>query len=238
MGTSKGYSPPTGYLWSSVKRTVTSMINNNCNSESVGRAIGKYVQATKQGNGGLRENKNQLVASTGAKALNFFNYAQKYGLNESLREAGLQNLIGKSNEEIYSGLLDYFTEIGSSLNESIVRDSMAEVMKDIFLDKEDQNFDEIFNSLNMNNFIKNLIVKFVQKDFITNFSEKIEAKCDNLDEYIKIEKDIKEFISSEIDLNYKAEDLNKIDWSGTEGREFINKKTNEVLEIFEMYLEE
>lgn len=237
MGTSKGYSPPTGYLWSSAKRAVTSMINSNCSSESVGRAVAKYIQATKQGNGAILGSKNQLVANAGAKASNFFNYAQKYGLNESLREAGLQNLIGKSNEEVYSGLLDYFTESGSSLNESIVRDSMVEVMKDIFLDKDNQSFDEIFNSLNMNDFIKSLIVKFVQKDFITNFSEKIESKCDNLDEYKKIEKDIKEFINSEIDSNYKAEDLNKIDWSGMEGREFINKKTTEVLEIFEMYLE-
>ena len=37
MGTSKGYQPPKGYLWSNAKRAVTNMVNSNFESSSIGK---------------------------------------------------------------------------------------------------------------------------------------------------------------------------------------------------------
>ena len=169
---------------------------------------------------------------------NFFTIVQSQGFNKALEQAGLSNLIGKSNEEIYSGLLDYFSGDGSSLDDAVVRDSMAELMKELFLDvPEGKSFEEVINDLDMNKFVKDLITKFVQKDFIMNFSEKIEVKCKNIEEYKKAEKQIKDFIKIKIESKYTVEDLSKINWHGVEGRNFINNRCNEVLKVFEVYLE-
>jgi uncharacterized protein YaaR (DUF327 family) len=89
----------------------------------------------------------------------------------------------------------------------------------------------------MNKFVKNLITKFIQKDFLMNFSEKIEAKCKNIEEYKKAEKQIKNFIKAKIDTKYSVEDLSKIDWRGSQGKTFIHDRCNEVLKVFEVYLE-
>ena len=45
MGTSKGYLPPTGYLWSDVKRDVTKMARENFNEKSVQKAISNFSKA-------------------------------------------------------------------------------------------------------------------------------------------------------------------------------------------------
>jgi len=237
MGTSKGYQPPKGYLWSNAKRAVSSMINSNFESSSIGKAVGQYNQAARQGGGG-GSTRQQALSTAGAKAANFFSIARSQGFSKALEEAGLSNLIGKSNEEIYSGLLDYFAGDGSSLDDAVVRDSMAELMKEMFLDvPEDKSFEEIINGTDMNKFVKDLITKFIQKDFLMNFSEKIEAKCKNIEEYKKAEKQIKNFIKAKIDTKYSVEDLSKIDWRGSQGKTFIHDRCNEVLKVFEVYLE-
>ena len=114
---------------------------------------------------------------------------------------------------------------------------MAELLKELFLDiSDDKNFGDIINDLDMNQFIKNLITKFIQKDFIMNFSEKIEAKCKNIEEYINAEKKIKDFIRVKIDTKYSVDDLSKIDWQGQQGKKFINDRCNEVISVFDIYL--
>ena len=70
-----------------------------------------------------------------------------------------------------------------------------------------------------------------------NFSEKIEAKCKGIDEYKDAEKKIKDYIRIKIDTQYSIDDLSKIDWHGQQGKNFINDRCNEVIRIFDIYLE-
>lgn len=235
MGTSKGYLPPTGHLWSGAKRAVTNMAKNNFGRESVGKAISKFANAKTSSNGGSSSAFSNFSIS-GAKAINFLNYAKQYGFDEALREVGLQNLIGKKNDEVYVGLLDYFSGEGSTLDKNVVRDSMSEVLKENMDDiTDDKDYDDIIANIDINKFIIDFITAFTQKSFLTNFSEKIEGLCKNLDEYISAENNIKDFIRVEIERKYNFEDLSKIDWKGEQGKEFINKKCSDAYEIFKMW---
>ena len=235
MGTSKGYQPPKGFLWSDAKRAVTSMVKSNFENDSIGKAVGRYNQAARQGGTPKRQ---QGLSTAGSKAIGFFSTAKSQGFDRALEQVGLSNLIGKSNEEIYAGLLDYFVGDGSSLDDSIIRDSMAELLKELFLDApDDKSFGDVIKDSDMNKFIKDLITKFIQKDFIMNFSEKVEAKCKNIEEYKNAENKIKNFIRAKIDTKYSVGDLSKIDWQGLQGKNFINDRCNEVMRVFDVYLE-
>ena len=70
-----------------------------------------------------------------------------------------------------------------------------------------------------------------------NFSEKVEAKCKNIEEYKNAENKIKNFIRAKIDTKYSVGDLSKIDWQGLQGKNFINDRCNEVMRVFDVYLE-
>lgn len=237
MGTSKGYLPPTGYLWSDTKRAVTGMVKNNFQRDYIGKAVSKFANATLSSNGGGSAFSTFSIAGT--KSIGFFNIAKQYGFDEALNRAGLQDLIGKSNEEIYVGLLDYFADDGSTLDKNIVRDSMSELLKETMLDVTDEkSYNEIIQNMDINKFIMDFIIAFTQKSFLTNFSEKIEGLCKNLDEYIKAENTIKDFIRIEIERKYTFEELSKVDWRSSQGKDFINKKCEDAFEIFKMWKED
>lgn len=236
MGTSKGYLPPTGHLWRDAKRSVTSMAKDNFSRDGIGKTMSKFSDAMMNSN---RNSSGQLhsFAISGSSAVGFFTNAKQYGFNEALNKIGLQDLIGKSNEEVFIGLLDYFSGDGSTIEKNIVRDSMSELLKEKMVDiiGDEGSFDDIISNMDMNKFITDFIIKFIQKSFLTNFSEKLEGLCKNLDDYIKGEKDVKDFIRIEIERNYTPEELNNIDWKGKQGLDFINKKCKEAFELFEMW---
>ncbi|MGH4140480.1 hypothetical protein [Clostridium sp.] len=237
MGTSKSYLPPTGKLWSDTKRAVTGMARNNFQRASIGKAMLNFSNATMSSNGG--GNGFNTFTTTSAKTIDFFNIAKVYGFDEALNRAGIQDLIGKTNEEIYIGLLDYFAGDGGSLDKNIVRDSMSELLKETMLDvTEEKDYDEIIQNMDINKFIVDFITLFIQKSFLTNFSEKIEGLCKSLDEYIKAENTIKDFIRIEIERKYTFEDLSKVEWKSSQGRDFINKKCQDAFEIFKMWKED
>ena len=95
MGTSKGYQPPKGFLWSDAKRAVTSMVKSNFENDSIGKAVGRYNQAARQGGTSKRQ---QGLSTAGSKAIGFFSTAKSQGFDRALEQVGLSNLIGKSND--------------------------------------------------------------------------------------------------------------------------------------------
>jgi hypothetical protein len=231
MGTSKGYLPPKGFLWKDAKTAITNMAKNNFNNESVSKALNKYVGArrsTSGSNSGQQYNKQMAVS--GAKALNFVNLYNSYGLNGTLQQLGLSNLIGKSNEEIYLGLVDYFAPNADTFEDSIVRDCMVEILDDFELfDKEK---DE--NKISDKEFLLGFFIKYIQKSFISNFFEKIQGLCKNIEETNRAIKEVKNYIRVTIETEFTVEDLAGINWTSAQGERFINSKCEEVFNIFKI----
>lgn len=233
MGTSKSYGPPTGHLWKDAKTAVTGIVKNNGSTSSIGTAVSKYVKAIRDNNGSMYHSKQGAISRAGSRLAGFVNGVQVFGLNDALKRNGLENLIGKSPIEIYIGLVDYFTDEGSSLNEAVVRDSMCEFMSDIFEDVyEIEKMEEVFREIDIQDFIRNFIIKCIQKDFLTTFSEKILAKSRDCKQNIQIQDNIKEFIKITIENNFTKKEITNMDWNGGAGREFISTIYEDTLKIF------
>ena len=191
MGTSKGYLPPTGYLWTDTKRAVTNMAKNNFSSNFIGRAVSKFAKATKN-NGFARGNKSS-VGTVGSKAIGFVGLVRTIGLENALREVGLSHLVGKSLQEIYFGLINYFSEDANTLQQVIANKAMQELMAEIMVGvSEVEDFEQTLSSLEGNIFLRDFLIKFIEVAFFTNFAEKINSLCKSIDETIKAQEQIKE----------------------------------------------
>ncbi|MFW6026479.1 MAG: hypothetical protein ACOCRX_09060 [Candidatus Woesearchaeota archaeon] len=232
MGTSKAYTPPTGNLWTSAKRGVTNMIKQKASTESIGKALKKHIRASRS-NSTSFSNKNKTISSSAGRALNFISDVQNVGLDEALDDHGLNNLVGKNFNDIFVGLVDYFTDGYGTINEIIARDSIAELLNEYLSNEED--IEAQLNNININKLIEDYIIKCIQKDFMNHYSEKILSQCENINETISIQDKIKDFIRMVVEENYFIEGLDTVNWNTQKGEEKIKEIHNKTLDIFLMW---
>jgi hypothetical protein len=232
MGTSKGYLPPKGFLWKDTKLAVTNMCKNNYSSESIGNALSNYVQARTSGNGssGSESNTNQSKSASKSvsKALNFISSFNENGLNGALENLGISVLIGKSSEEIYNGLIDYFAPDSNTIEDTISRECMTEILDDFKI----VNLEEDFKPISGEDFFMNFMVKYVQKSFISNFFEKIQGLCTNIEGTNSAIKEIKNYIRVTLETDFTVEQLLSIDLTSNQGEQFISGKCEDAFDVF------
>lgn len=234
MGTSKGYIPPTGYLWSDSKRAVTNMVRSGFTPSSVGKAVSSFSKAMRDG----RKSYSNSVGNVGAKAVNFIEAVRQYGFLEALEKAGLSHLRNLPAEKIRSSLLEYFNESGNDLYESVAQQSMSELMRELLMSAEnEEDYNNIIGSIDTGEFIREFIIKFIQNCFFTNFAEKLMTMFNTLNKYDTAEESVKTYIRTTIESEFSIEDIQKVDWNGMQGRQIIEEKCNKAFEILSVWSE-
>lgn len=100
------------------------------NDRALRRALSNYVS---KGAGGASSATKRLGASrtAGAKLYSFLSSVQASGLNETLRSINLENLAGRSINEIFVGLCDYICPDGGRIDEGITRHAFTEAIAQV-----------------------------------------------------------------------------------------------------------
>lgn len=234
MGTSKGYLPPTGYLWSDVKRDVTKMVRNDFSISSVGKGVANFSRALNSSGG----TKARDAVQNSKRALSFISSVQNVGFFETLERYGLSHLKNQSPDRLREGLINYFSESGSEIYESVASRSMNELMRELLKGVETvEEYENIIKGINQGDFIREFIIKFIQTCFFTNFAEKLLSLFDKMDKYDIAERSVKAYIRNSIEREYTVEEIQNVDWSGNEGGRILNEKYNKSLEILEVWSE-
>ncbi|TVX91652.1 hypothetical protein [Paenibacillus agilis] len=234
MGTSKGYLPPTGYLWPEAKRDITNMVKSDFTPSSIERSISSFSKAM---SGGDKQFLNS-ASRVGAKAVNFIEAVKNFGFNEALEKIGLSHLINKSPEELRIGIIEYFNDGRNDFYGNIAQQSMSEFMRELFKSvKDEEEYNTILGSIDTGEFIREFIIKFIQNCFFANFAEKILAMFDKLNKYDIAEKSVKTYIRSTIESEFTIENIQKVDWNGIEGYKIIKEKCNKAFEILSVWSE-
>lgn len=236
MGTSKGYLPPTGYLWPDAKRDVTKMVKDNFTASSMDKAISNFAKSLNNSSGSGANAARAIQSSI--KALSFIDSVRNFGISITLDRFGLSHLKNETTENIQRGLLKYFSESGNEFYDSVSSQSMNELMRELFKGIRNMNeYEEVLKSLDAGEFIREFIIKFIQNCFFANFTEKLLGLFDNLDKYIIAEKNVKTYIRNVIERNFSIQKIQDIDWNGPEGNQVLNSTYTKTLEILSAWSE-
>lgn len=76
------------------------------------------------------------------------------------------------------------------------------------------------------------MIKYVQKSFISNFFEKIQGLCKNIEETNRAIKEIKDYIRVTLETDFTAQQLSSIDLTSEHGEQFISGKCEDAFEVF------
>lgn len=219
MGTSKGYQAPTTPEWKRAKGSLTRYMNSNGDSGKRNKAVSDYAAAHVQGSS------FQRMASAGAKILQIYQLIASVGAEKAFEELGLAHLIGKNPDEVFNGIIDYFSDGSGELEDGIVKSTISQLLIDMKIDDlqdlQNYSFEEFFMKF---------VITYIEVDFKTMYYEKIMSDR-TPDEAKALIDNINSYISYSISAQYEANELAKVDWKSVDGQAIIENKCKECYEL-------
>ncbi len=123
--------PPLSARFQSARRNFSGFARSGGNdSGAVRRAVRDYVRSGTRG-GSNATSRLGAARRAASGALGVFRGLQRDGVEATLRRLNLVRLIGRSAEEIFSGLTDIICPDGGSIDEGIARDAWIETVVDL-----------------------------------------------------------------------------------------------------------
>jgi hypothetical protein len=260
MGTSRGYKMPTGGNWTPLKNDATDFVQGtgskditpaNLLSDFV-RAIGG-VKGLVRGHGGSAPSTGGGQAAGGASkgsggggtsaavgtAQNlggFLSRVGEVGLEESLRERGLDDAVGKSASDVSDTLLDEFAGPASTLDNALARESLAEIRDEILTDAEtfedvEKKLDTAIDELGIFGILASFFGHYIFKMFCRNFYEEWVKKVGDEKAASSLAQ-IKEYIVSSVRNKLTGREVATVDWKKDEGKQVTEGVLKETLEVF------
>ena len=226
MGTSKGYIAPTRQEWSRAKLAVTSMINDT-SSNSISKAVSSFSTAMKSE--GMISN-SFTKAATGILGLS--KSINSHGIVHALTTYGFENLIGKSNEEIYLGILNYYTNSGSSIEDSIAIDSLSLALKNLNILDLDS-----LGAISSEILLKEMLITYIELHFEQKFTEKI-GKGKSPAQADRIITEVKGYIRATLYETLDLQNILEINFENLANEQYVIRTCRDAFTVFENFYEE
>lgn len=226
MGTSKGYISPTRIEWTRAKSAVTEMMKHT-NSSTIANATSKYASAMKAD--GLQ---NSTFPKAASGILGLARSIANNGLESILRDIGREDLINKSSEEVWNELLQYYTNEGSTKEDSLAIDALSLAIKKLDIDDIDK-----LGEVPQDALLKEMLINFVELNFEFRFYEKIGKDRPPTDTN-KIICEIKGYIRSSLYEKLSFQDIANIDFGHLSGDQYVVDALTEAYTLFERLYEE
>ncbi|MBA3632377.1 MAG: hypothetical protein H0W58_06145 [Acidobacteria bacterium] len=264
MGTSKGYGMPTGGEWTPLKREANKFIKSegendgqNQSDHSPELLVRRYLRAIggneniafgtggERADGGSRSGGGgssgggrvgRAASNTGRQLGGFLSGVSRVGLTQTLRERGLEHLIGKSAAEVTRGLLDAFAAPASTLDDEAVRTALDQINEELL--ENTQTYEDVEAALTrqidtqgISKILANFFCKYLLRMFTRDFYETW-RKNFTFVQADKGLKSIRDYIFSELELKFVSSDTANTNWSGQAGLRLTQQIMQNTLEIF------
>ncbi|HEX7318544.1 MAG TPA: hypothetical protein VF297_31845 [Pyrinomonadaceae bacterium] len=266
MGTSTGYDMPKGGDWTPLKHEATKFVKDdgapggspnpvqpeallsnfirtcvtgggNARVGSGGGAGGGGTAASGGGGGGGGGRSfGRAARGTGGALGGFLSRVETVGLDEALREAGLENLIGRSVAEVMAGLLNALAAPAGTLDEHAARKALEVINAEMIGGAK--NYAEVKGALKSaldKQGLERIVVNFFGEYLYQNFLRSVYkdwAKKVGADQAGRRLKSIRDCITSALKSKFVNRDISKVRWKGREGRKIIDQVWRGTLKIF------
>jgi hypothetical protein len=265
MGTSRGYKMPTGGNWTSLKNDATDFVQSTGNADVTpsslltdfiratgglkallrghggsvpsGSGTTKTGVKTKGGGGSGGPGAGTSAAVGTARNLGgFLSSVADVGLEKTLRERGLESVVGKSASDVTDTLLDEFAGPASTLDNALARESLAEIRDEILNDAEtfedvEKQLNAAIDELGIFGILASFFGHYIFKMFCRNFYEEWVKKVGETKATASL-KEIDEYIRSSVRTKLTGRKVTTANWKKDAGTQITENVLKETLEVF------
>jgi hypothetical protein len=263
MGTSRKYEMPTGGKWTPLKNDATDfvqgtsskditpaglvsdfirtigglkgLVRGNGGSAPSGGA-GAASKSSAGGGGGAGGGGTSAAVGTAQNLGGFLSRVGEVGLEQSLRERGLDNAVGKSASDVSDSLLDEFAGPASTLDNALARESMAEIRDEILTDAEtfedvEEKLNTAIDELGIFGILASFFGHYIFKMFCRNFYEEWVKKVGDEKAASSLAQ-IREYIVSSVRNKLAGRKVETVDWKKDAGKQVTEGVLKETLDVF------
>jgi hypothetical protein len=266
MGTSRGYKMPTGGNWTPLKNEATDFVQGTGSKDITpanllydfiravgglkglvrghggsapsagGGQVGGGASKGSGGGGGGSSGGTSAAVGTARNLGGFLSRVGEVGLEESLRERGLDDAVGKSASDVSDTLLDEFAGPASTLDNALARESLAEIRDEILTDAEtfedvEKKLDTAIDQLGIFGILASFFGHYIFKMFCRNFYEEWVKKVGDAKAASSLAQ-IKEYIVSSVRNKLTGREVATVDWKKDEGKQVTEGVLKETLDVF------
>ena len=247
MGTSKGYQLPSTPQWGGMKGDVTRQSGKGAVSPGVAqKLLQTYVRTSfgysgsirsggSGGGGGLGKSSKSAI-STGRRLAGFATAVSSNGFDQTLRDSGLGELVGKSAQDVSYALVDYLTDPGTTLDQVDVRGALDELWEKLF--GAASSYEEVKSIMEENlqvgkigKILFEFFSNYLYRNFCRSFYERIRTKHgeSKAEGFLT---SINDFIASALENFTFGKALTRINWAGEEGRGISEEIFSSTLQVY------
>ena len=166
----------------------------------------------------------------------FLSSVADVGLEKTLREKGLESIVGKSASDLTDTLLDEFAGPASTLDNALARESLAEIRDEILRDAEtfedvEKQLNAAIDELGIFGILASFFGHYIFKMFCRNFYEEWVKKVGEAKAGTSL-KEIEEYIRSSVRAKLTGRSIAAADWKKDEGKQVTENVLKETLEVF------
>ncbi|MGV1001203.1 hypothetical protein ACTS9U_07190 [Empedobacter falsenii] len=195
--------------WSNAKNFMSKVASGK--STNVKKAVSRYVKAY----GGAKSASKNAVGGikTTINLGNFVKRISEQGLKETLDlyKIDYQN---KNTKEILSELVNILAPSPNTKEDAVSRKALILTMEVLYELIEKENLEiEAIENLDINIIIPTYIEVYIYQKLINDLGSRIESNSKSATDAVALEKDIKEYIHSKIEIVFKGKEIKDYEFS-------------------------
>ncbi len=198
---------PAGKAYVRAKGGAQKAAKSVVSGKSIGRNLGGFLSATAQG-----------------------------GIVQGLKSIGLDYLVGKDVDTVFSGIVNAIADNGEDFDKSIARQALEDALS-TFYERclEDQNFDSLEHLApdEIKEAIEEFVSSYIYRRWLQELGKCIERKTVSEDEAIRLEIEVKIYVRDLVNLKLNEQSPLSIDWNGEEGQKIIDSLFEEAYILIE-----
>ncbi|HEX8018098.1 MAG TPA: Qat anti-phage system associated protein QatB [Flavobacterium sp.] len=211
--------------WQAVKNAMSRLASGS--SSDISGVVSKYVRAH---GGGKSASKNAISGiSTTVNLGNFLSNASTVGLKETLQSYKI-DYENKSLSEVLNNLINFLAPSPVTKEESIARKALIITMEKLYelIENENANIEliEKLNSSSLNQIIPLYVESYIYERLINDLGSRIEENSIDSNNAIKLEKELKEYITSKVEIAFRGKDLSTTSFDKKEVESLYNQCYN------------
>ena len=234
----KDSSPPTP-AWSIPKSQFTRFVTSGG-----GASNAKYLRNSARGfvrsQGGARNAARSAVAGRRStrRLGRVLSFASGHSIAETAAEFNI-SFVGQTVESFLAALVDFIAPAGNTNEDAVARRAVTETLCILFeeLSVEEQGMDVLshLDESMIGDTIEIYISSYIGDRLMEVLAVKLETRSDSTSDACRIEREVKEYISERVKLEFASRNLSNVRWLEAEGERIAQQLFTEGYELIESW---